>query len=204
MVARHVAVQQMAVQPIGTGSPMHLAQMHHVAGQPHARMVVQVAGGIQLAHRRVDGRHAGAAFADVGRQRGGIGTGPQVGAAHVVQQLVALAAPDMVKKLAPRELEHQLVFEVQPVPLHHARHGLAHADHAVREVGRQAAHRAVERVAAERIAGRVQCVDAAQRLGVRGLELLQPVRDTGNHSDSPPMLWQGASGSQASPGSLTP
>ena len=72
VVAGEIAIQQMPIQPIGGDAPMHLAHMHHVARQPHARMVVQKTGGVQRTHRFVHHRHTGASRADIGRQLAGV------------------------------------------------------------------------------------------------------------------------------------
>ena len=104
----------MAVQPVSAGTPVHLAHMHHIAGQPHAGVVVQVARGVQRAHGAVDGGHTRAAFANIVRHGVGVATWPRQAALHVAQNPIATVGrvlPDMVKKLAPCKLKHQLVFK---------------------------------------------------------------------------------------------
>ena len=135
VVAGQVAVQQVRVEPVGTGAPVHLAQVHHVAGQPHAGVVVQVAAGVQLAHRAVDRRHAAAARADVGgqlvrirliRQR----TGMQRG-----ENPFAPMRPDVVEIFAPAELVDQPVLWINRVTRGHAGMHLGQAQQAVAEIG---------------------------------------------------------------------
>lgn len=65
VVAGEVAVEQVAQHPLCAAVPMHLAQVHQVAGQPHAGVVVHVPCLIQLSHGPVDGRNAGGGCGDI-------------------------------------------------------------------------------------------------------------------------------------------
>ena len=163
VVAGQIAVQQMRVEPVGAGAPVHLAQVHHIAGQPHAGVVVQVAAGVQLAHRAVDRRHARAAGADVGgqlvrirliRQRTGVQRG---------ENPFAPMRPDVVEIFAPAELVNQLVLWINRVTRGHAGVHLGQAQQAVAEVGRQPRHRTVERIAAACVVARAHGGEARQR-----------------------------------------
>ena len=43
VIAGQVTIEQVAVEPIGTRTPMDFSHMHHVACQPHAGMVMHAA-----------------------------------------------------------------------------------------------------------------------------------------------------------------
>ena len=57
VIAGQVTIEQVAVEPIGTRTPMDFSHMHHVACQPHAGMVMHAAGFIKSANRHVHGVH---------------------------------------------------------------------------------------------------------------------------------------------------
>ena len=106
VVAGQVAIQQMAVEPV-----RDRAQVHDVARQPHARMVVQQTRGVQRAHRHVDGRHASAGLADVIGQR------------------------VLVRAVRQRPFVQGLQDALTAVPRRHAGQHIRQTDEAVREVG---------------------------------------------------------------------
>ena len=80
--------------------------MHHVAGQPHARVVVQPAGGVQLVHKAIDAGQAGAGLEQVGRQGGGVGLWGMAGLERfaVVPDAIAELAPEPLPVVAPTQL----------------------------------------------------------------------------------------------------
>ena len=153
MVAGQIAIEQLAVEPVGTGTPMHLAHMHQVAGQPHAGMVVQQAGGIQGLHRLVHHGHAGVAPADIGRQRAGIGIIWQQPLVQRLQDALAAVLPNMAEIGPPAQLKHKLVLYGQWMLLGYAGQHLAQGHKTVGEVGRQARYCTIQRVAGAGIGG---------------------------------------------------
>ena len=117
VVAGQIAVKQMRHQPVGARAPVDAPHMHHIAGQPHAGVVVQRAGGIQRAHGLVDDGHAGAGLPDVGWQLGCIGCIGQWAGVDRCQDVLARMRPDMAKKFTPAQLEDQLVLHRQALAL---------------------------------------------------------------------------------------
>ena len=68
VVAGEIAIEQVRHEPVGTRAPMHVPQVHHIACQPHAGVVVQVTGRVQRMAERVDaGQPGGALVASVPR-----------------------------------------------------------------------------------------------------------------------------------------
>ena len=65
VVAGQVAVEQVCHQPVGTSTPVHATNMHHIAGQPHSGVVVQGAGGIERTDSFIHYWHATACFANI-------------------------------------------------------------------------------------------------------------------------------------------
>ena len=176
VVARQVTVEQVAVQPISPGAPMHLAQMHHVAGQPHTRVVVQITRGVQGAHGVVNRGYTGTAFANVWRQHGGVVAVPRRLAMHVLQNritAVSRAAPDMVKKFTPAKFKHQLVVKLQRMALANAACRICQGQDAVGQIGGQTRHRPIQSIAGARIDCRVDGIQPLHGGLVRGLECLQ-------------------------------
>ena len=154
VVAGQVAIQQVAVQPFGAGPPVPLADVHHIARQPHPGMVVQVAGGVQRAHGGVDGRHAGAGSQQVGRQRVGIGG---IGQHTLMQRLEdrrTPVLPDVLKVLAPAQLEDEQVLHLERLARRHGSNDFGQGQEAVRDVRREPCRRTAERVAAARVLAR--------------------------------------------------
>ena len=160
----------MAVEPIGTGAPVDLAHMDQIAGQPHARVVVQQARLVQRAHGLVDHRHARASLAHISRKLAGIGCIGQRAFVQRIKNGLAAVLPDMTEIGAPTELEHQLVLHLERMAPLHARQDLSQADKAMGDVRRQARDRAVEGIAAARIGRRINRRDARLRGSQAGLE----------------------------------
>ena len=150
--------------------------MHHVAGDPHAHVVVQVTGGVQRSHGNVDDGNAGSAFANVVGQLVGIAAAPRQLAVHVAQNAVAAercAAPHMVKELAPAKFEHQFVVKAEREARVHFTRGFRHAQHTVGEIRRQARHLAIQRVAGAGVSAGLHQAQTRQSSGVSGLKSLQ-------------------------------
>ena len=68
VVAGEITVEQVTVKPVCRNPPVHLTNMHDVAGQPHTGMVMQIARGVQGAHRHIDNRHTCSGLSNIGRQ----------------------------------------------------------------------------------------------------------------------------------------
>ena len=153
----------MPIEPVGRDPPMHLAQVHDIARQPHARVIVQVAGRVQAVHRPVDDRHTRGGFTDVRRQLRGVSGIGQYAFMQRVHDPHAPMAPDMAEVLPPTELEHELVLHIERVTSRHTSEHLRQTDQAVRDVRRQIGDGALDRVAAACIAFRKDRVDARQR-----------------------------------------
>jgi hypothetical protein len=115
VIAGQIAVEQVAVEPVGADAPMHLAHVHQVTGQPHARVVVQRAGGIERTHGLVHHRHTGAAFAHIGWQLAGIGLFGKQALVQGVEDARTAVLPDMTKVGAPAKLEDELVLHAKRV-----------------------------------------------------------------------------------------
>ena len=94
---------------------MHPAQVPDIACKTHARMVVYGAGGIQPAHRHVDGPHAGARPSNVGWQLPSVSVVGQRPGMQRLQNRVALMCPYMAEESAPTEFKDELVPHVQAV-----------------------------------------------------------------------------------------
>ena len=162
VVTGKITVKQVGVQPVCGHAPMHLADMHDIAGQPHACMVVQVTRFVKRAHSHVDDWHASCAFADVGRQQPGIAGLRQQPLVQAVKDVRATKLPDVPEVLAPAQLINKLVLGIQRVFSCHAGEHFRQADKAVRDVGGQAGHRALQCIAAARVVTRMHSANARQ------------------------------------------
>ena len=168
MVARQVTVEQMRVHPVGAGTPMDPAQVHHVAGQPHPSVVVKVARVVEHADRGVDHWNPSACLPHVGGQLTGIGIVGQRPEMTGVEDRIPARLPHMTKELAPPEFEHEEVMRFEPVSRDDTCCDLRQVDETVGDVGRQPSDGAVQRVAGARVVARMQGRDARTSLGRRG------------------------------------
>ncbi len=144
VVARHIAIQQQAIHPVGTRTPMHLAQVHQIAGQPQPRMVVQVARGVEGLNGAIDHGQARGGSGHIlgdGLQQGHVG---QRAGVQVRQNAVAQMGMHVLEILAPAQLVEELVLHRQAMPTMQKLGHLWHRQQAMGEVGRKLRHRAIE------------------------------------------------------------
>ena len=69
VVTGEVTVQEVPVHPVCCDTPTHLSQVHDIAGQPHARVVMQVSSGVQSADRLINNGYTGGSLANIRRQQ---------------------------------------------------------------------------------------------------------------------------------------
>lgn len=174
MVAGQVAVEQVRIQPVGTGAPVDPAQMHHIARQPHARVVVQVAGGIEGAHGGVDHRHACAGLAHIGWQDRRIGLVGQRAAVQRPEDAFAAVLPHMAEVGAPAEFEHEPVLGIEWLLRRDHSRRLGQLHEAMGDVGREPGHRAVKGVARAGVVAGTHGGDARMRRFRRRREHFKP------------------------------
>ena len=151
VVAGDVAIQQMAVHPLGTNTPMHFAQVHQITGQPQAGMVVDIAVEIQLPNGLVDSWHARGSQAHILGQALAVGLIRQDTIVKIVAYVVAQQFMNMLEILAPSQLENELVLHPHAVHLVNMVGHIGHGQQAVCEVGRQHADRPLNVVAGLRV-----------------------------------------------------
>ena len=121
------------MHPVRSGAPVHLAQMDQIAGQPHARVIMQIASLVERVHGFVYHGQTGTPLAHIVGQLTLIANARQ-GGTHIVENAVAGAVPYMMEELAPAEFKGQLVFQTKPGQ---AFEQGGNADEAVGNVGRK-------------------------------------------------------------------
>jgi hypothetical protein len=108
MVRSKIAIEQMTVHPVCPNAPMDMPQMYQIAGEPHPRVVMQIACLIQTGNGLINDCKACAALKNIGRHVGGIAYAGE-GRAKIGKDPTAFTPPDMVKKSAPGELGKKFV-----------------------------------------------------------------------------------------------
>ncbi len=142
---------------------MHLAQVDDVTGQPHALVVVEVAGIVEFAHRRINHRNAGGRGQNVtGHTVAVVDTRQRV--TDVAQYAVAKVAPDVPEKLAPRQFLHEPVGRPGSPAGNHSTEHFWNAHEAMGDVRRDARDWTADIVTKTSVAARVQPRNPAQGL----------------------------------------
>ena len=160
MVAGEIAIEQMPVEPVSPNAPVHFPDVHHITGQPHAGMVVQITRVVERAHRHVDHRYAGGCLTNISGQKPVIAGIGQRTLTQGSQDLPSPKMPDMAKVFPPAEFENEFVLHIQRVPGIHRSQHLGQAHHAVGDIGRKTRNGTLQRVAAARVIARSHRADA--------------------------------------------
>jgi hypothetical protein len=111
LVAVHVVVDELGLEPRGAGPPVAAEVVDEVAGDELAQAVRHEAGGGELAHGGVHQRLAGLAAAPAGRRRGRARRGLLAEPGGAVQAPAVLEVQE-AEVVAPQQLEPQPVAAV--------------------------------------------------------------------------------------------
>ena len=159
VVAGEVTVKQVSIEPVCGDTPVNLAHVNHVTGQPHAGVVVQVAGLVERLHGLIDDGNTRCAFTNVDRHMCGIGLIGQRAWVQGTENTLATHAPDMAEVLAPAELVHQLVLRMHRMARSDSSQNLWQADNPMRDVRRQAGDCAIQEVSGLCVGIGLNCID---------------------------------------------
>ena len=155
IIAGRIAIKQVLQKPTGTGLPGYLAPVDDVGGQPHAGVVVQIAGAGELIGKGIHTGQVGLAGADVVGELAGVVLGRVAGfvGLAVLPDAVADVGVDALPVVAPGQFVDELlpligVFDAIPDGITH----LGEAEYAVADIGAEARDGAIEGIAGSGVA----------------------------------------------------
>jgi hypothetical protein len=154
IVGGGVAVEQVREEPARASLPLDAAPVHHVGGQPHAGVIVEIAGVAKFFAESIHAGEAGGGIGDVGRHfRGVVRVAGFVGLA-VLPDAAAPGGVEALPIVAPSEFADKFggLGGVGDAGLGEAA-GTVERDEPVTDVGRKPGDEAVEVVAGAGVAG---------------------------------------------------
>ena len=155
VIAGQIAIQQVTVKPVGPHSPMHLAQVHHVTGQPHPCVVVQIPCGIQSFDGHINRSNPCAGMQNVQWNVFQIGIFMHHTFVQRFKNTIATMLPNMAIVLTPTQLKQKLILRLNSMLSAHTRQHFRQVNKAVSDVGGKLRHCPVQRIASTAVFSRL-------------------------------------------------
>jgi len=152
-----VAVEEVGEEPAGTGLPGDATEVDDVRGNPHACVVVEIAGFAELDCERVDTRQSGVSGGDVLRELFGVVVRREASFVRfkVAPHAVAEEEIQPLVVITPRQLGEQLLDGGGIVSGDGGVADFSKGKQAVADVGGEAGYAAVEVAAGGGVAGEI-------------------------------------------------